>query len=128
MRTSSGTSGLPNRAGRARIAERRCRIRGHFASIVEQDYNLSLMFFDKNGILDIDGMLEENESFRKVMEDGIVTEDEIKSLSDNVVSVLHDIEARFSDEQQAEVRSLMVEACALFAAWHYHSVQSLNNE
>ena len=56
------------------------------------------MFFDKNGILDIDGMLEENESFRKVMEDGIVTEDEIKSLSDNVVSVLHDIEARFSDE------------------------------
>ena len=77
---------------------------------------------------DIDGMLEENESFRKVMEDGIVTEDEIKALSDNVVSVLHDIEARFSDEQQAEVRSLMVEACALFAAWHYHSVQSLNNE
>ena len=37
------------------------------------------MFFDENGILNIDEIVADNASFKNIMEDGIVTEEEIKS-------------------------------------------------
>ena len=48
------------------------------------------MFFNEEGILNIDEMVVNNVSFKNIMEDGVITEEEIKAQSDKVVAMLHD--------------------------------------
>ena len=84
------------------------------------------MFFNENGMLDIDGMVAENASFKNIMEDGVVTEDEIKTQSDKVLNLLHDMEARYSEEQLAEIKTLLVEASVLYTVYNFYSIQNLN--
>lgn len=62
------------------------------------------MFFNEKGILNIDELIMNNASFKKIMEDGIVTEEEIKEQSDKVVALLHDMEKKYSEEQLNESR------------------------
>lgn len=50
------------------------------------------MFFNQNGILNIDEAIMNKESFKKIMADGTVTEDEIKEQSDKVVGLFQEIE------------------------------------
>lgn len=52
------------------------------------------MFFNQNGILNIDEAIMNKESFKKIMADGIVTEDEIKEQSDKVVGLFQEIEKK----------------------------------
>ncbi len=84
------------------------------------------MFFNDKGILNIDEILVNNESFKKIMEDGIVTEDEIVAQSDKVVTMLRAMEAKYSDEQLQEIKDLLVESSVLYAVYNIHSIQSLN--
>ena len=84
------------------------------------------MFFNENGMLDIDGMVAENASFKNIMEDGLVTEEEIKAQSDKVLNLLHDMEARYSEEQLAEIKTLLVEASVLYTVYNFYSIQNLN--
>lgn len=83
------------------------------------------MFFNENGILSLDEMVENNASFKNIMEDGVVTEEEIKAQSDKVVALLRDIEAKYSEEQLAEIKDLLVESCALYAIYNYYSIQNI---
>ena len=84
------------------------------------------MFFDEKGILNIDEMVVNNASFKNILEDGEVTVEEIKSQSDKVVSILHDMEAKYSKEQLEEIKSLLVESSVLYAIYNFHSIQSIN--
>ena len=84
------------------------------------------MFFNKEGILNIDEMVVNNASFKSIMEDGVVTEDEIKCQSDKVVAMLHDMEAKYSEEQLAEIKNLLVEAGVLYAVYNFYSIQNIN--
>ena len=84
------------------------------------------MFFDEKGILNIDEMVVNNASFKNILEDGIVTEEEIKNQSDKVLSILHDMEAKYSNEQLEEIKSLLVESSVLYAIYNIHSIQSIN--
>ena len=54
------------------------------------------MFFNQNGILNIDEAILNKESFKKIMEDGIVSEEEIKEQSEKVIGLFKDIENKFS--------------------------------
>lgn len=83
------------------------------------------MFFDENGILNIDEMVVKNESFKKIMEDGVVTDEELKLQSDKVVAMLREMEAKCSEEQLAEIKSLLVETSVLYAVYNYQSIQNL---
>lgn len=85
------------------------------------------MFFNEKGILDIDEMFANNESFKKIMEDGVITEEEIKDQSDKVVSILHDMESKYTDEQLVEIRNLLVESSVLYAVYNFYSIQNINN-
>jgi hypothetical protein len=60
------------------------------------------------------------------MEDEIVTEEEIKAQSDKVVAMLHDMEAKYNEEQLSEIKNLLVESSVLYAVYNYHSIQNLN--
>ena len=84
------------------------------------------MFFNKEGILNIDEMVVNNASFKSIMEDGVVTEDEIKCQTDKVVAMLHDMEAKYSEEQLAEIKNLLVESSVLYAVYNFYSIQNIN--
>ena len=84
------------------------------------------MFFNEEGILNIDEMIANNASFKAIMEDGVITEEEVKTQSDKVVSMLHDMEAKYNEEQLAEIKSLLVESSVLYAVYNFHSIQNIN--
>lgn len=83
------------------------------------------MFFDENGILNIDELVANNTSFKNIMEDGVVTEEEIKSQSDKVITILREMEARYTEEQLAEIKNLFVETSVLYAIYNIHSIQEI---
>lgn len=84
------------------------------------------MFFDENGILNLDEIIVNNTSFKNIMKDGVVTSEEIMMQSDKVVSILHDMEARYNETQLAEIRELLVESSVLYAVYNFYSLQHLN--
>lgn len=84
------------------------------------------MFFDEKGILNIDEMVVNNASFKSIMEDGIVTDEEIKGQSEKVLSILHDMENKFSKEQLEEIKSLLAESSVLYAIYNFKLIQDLN--
>lgn len=84
------------------------------------------MFFNQNGILNIDEAIMNKESFKKIMADGIVTEDEIKEQSDKVVGLFQEIEKKYSEEQLHEIKDLLAETSVLYAVYNIYSIHSLN--
>ena len=83
------------------------------------------MFFNKEGILNIDEMVINNASFKNIMEDGVITEEEIKAQSDKVVAMLHDMEAKYSEEQLAEIKNVFAEISVLYTIFNYNSLHNL---
>ena len=84
------------------------------------------MFFNQNGILNIDEAIMNKESFKKIMADGTVTEDEIKEQSDKVVGLFQEIEKKYSEEQLRGIKDLLAETSVLYAVYNIYSIQSLN--
>lgn len=84
------------------------------------------MFFNEDGILNIDEMIVNNSSFKNIMEDGAVTEDEIKAQSDKVVALLQDMETKYTEEQLAEIKKVLVESSVLYAVYNFYSIQNIN--
>ena len=82
------------------------------------------MFFDENGILDVDGLIINHPSYQNIMEDGIVTDEELAEQSDKVIALLHDIESKYSEEQVAEIKNLMAEINVLHSVYRIHSIQN----
>ena len=84
------------------------------------------MFFNQNGILNIDEAILNKEAFKKIMEDGIVSEEEIKEQSEKVIGLFKDIENKFSEEQLRDIKDLLAETSVLYAVYNIYSIQSLN--
>ena len=84
------------------------------------------MFFNEEGILNLDEMVVNNASFKAIMEDGVITDEEIKAQSEKVVAMLHDMEAKYTEEQLAEIRNLFVESSVLYALYNVYSIQNIN--
>ena len=53
-------------------------------------------------------------------------EDEVKAQSDKVIAMLHDMEAKYSQEQLAEIKSLLAETSVLYAVYNFHSIQNID--
>lgn len=70
-------------------------------------------FFDNNGMLNIDELIVEQPSFMKIMEDGVVTEEELQEQSQRVEAILKDIEQSASAETIEKVRHLLAEVSVL---------------
>lgn len=83
------------------------------------------VFFDKNGVLNLDEAVMDIDSFKTIMADGIVTDEELKSQSDRVIGILHDMEKRYSPEQLNEIKQILAETAVLYAIYNYHSIQSV---
>lgn len=83
------------------------------------------VFFDDNGLLSIDEAIVASSSFQKIMEDGIITEQEVAEQSDLVLSLLQQVQKTFNDQQQVLVKQLLVESNVLQAIFHYYQLQNL---
>lgn len=83
------------------------------------------MFFNEEGLLNVDELVVNNESFRTIMEDGVITESEIEAQSEKVFTILRNMENKFSEEQLVEVKNLIAESCVLYAVYNYYSLQDL---
>ena len=84
------------------------------------------MFFNENGILNIDELVVNSASFKKMMEDGVITESEIQEHSDKVLALLQSMEQKYSEEQLHDIQELLVETAVLYAVYNMYSVQSIN--
>ncbi len=83
------------------------------------------IFFDKNGILNLDETVMEMASFKKIMEDGIITDSELAQQADLVASLLHKVEDSCSEQQAILVKDLLAEMSVLFAIYHYKEFQTI---
>lgn len=84
------------------------------------------MLLNEKGLLDIDALIVNNESFKKIIEDGIITEEEISEQSEKVITMLRDMEKKYSEETLAEIKTLLAESSVLYAIYNYYSLQNIN--
>lgn len=73
-------------------------------------------FFEEDGILNIDDLIMKQPSFMRIIEDGIVTEEELQVQSKLVIDSLKAFESTASEEQIDQVRNLLAEISVLIAA------------
>jgi len=83
------------------------------------------MLFNEQGFIDIDEMIAREPSFQKIMEDGIVTDEELKQQSEQVISLLHEVENRLSDDDQQLVKRLFAETNVLSAIYNYYQLHNI---
>lgn len=83
------------------------------------------MFFDENGMFRLDEAVAGQPTFKKIMEDGIVTDDELEEQANRIIGLLKEIEAAFSPEQVKKVEELLTEASVLYAAAKQKELQEL---
>lgn len=81
-------------------------------------------FFEEEGILNIDDLIMEQPSFQTIMEDGVVTEEELKQQSARVIASLKAFEQMASPEQIDKVRDILAEVSVLVAVRNIYDRQS----
>lgn len=83
------------------------------------------MLLNESGIVNIDETVMNSPSFKKIMEDGIVTDEEFMEQSKKVASLLEEA-SKLPEEQQAFIEKLLVETCVLSAISQVYTKQSEN--
>lgn len=81
------------------------------------------IFFNEDGSLKINETIMNQPSFIKIMEDGVVTAEEIEAQSQRVLDLFHTIEDTFTEEQKIIVRDLIVESNVLNTIFKQHELQ-----
>ena len=72
-------------------------------------------FFDETGTLNIDDLILQQPSFKRIMEDGVVTEEELVEQKERVITLLKNFEQHSTPEQIDQVRELLAEISVLVA-------------
>lgn len=72
------------------------------------------LFDEQTGYLRLDEIVEERPTFRKVMEDGKVTDAEMKEQAELVLAFLKEIGERLSDEDEKLVTDALCELAVLY--------------
>ena len=83
------------------------------------------MIFNEQGFIDIDEMIVQEPSFQKIMVDGVVTSDELREQTNRVIDLLHEVENRFSEEDQLLVKRLFADTNVLSVIYHHYSLQNI---
>ena len=70
-------------------------------------------------------MIAASPSFQKIMDDGIVTDEELSQQTDKVINLMREAERRFSEEDQLFIKRLFAETNVLSAIYQYYELQEL---
>lgn len=76
-------------------------------------------------LLDIDEIVTKKPSFIKIMEDGIITDEELQEQSERVLALMREAENRFNKEDLAFIKELTTETNVFYAVYHYYELQNL---
>ena len=76
-------------------------------------------------VLDLESIMMNNASLMKILEDGIVTEEEIKEQSERVTAIVAKLEQGCTEEQLKMIQSLIAEMNALYVAYNYNELLSI---
>lgn len=76
-------------------------------------------------LLNIDELIVNMPSFKKIMEDEVVTDEELQEQTDLVVNLLKEADKRFSADDMEFIKKLFAETNVLTAVYHYHELQKL---
>lgn len=86
------------------------------------------MFLNEDGTLNISDLITNNESFKTIMEDGIITKNEVDGQFTKVISLLRNMEAKYDASIMEDVRELMAESCIMYAVHNYYTMQNIDEE
>lgn len=86
------------------------------------------MFLNEDGTLNISSLMTNNESFKIIMEDGVITKNELDDQFAKVTSLLRDMEAKYDASIMEDVRELMAESCIMYAVHNYYTMQTIDEE
>lgn len=86
------------------------------------------MFFNEDGTLNFRELLADTPSFRTIMEDGMISQDEVDAQFEKVNSLLRSMEARYDAAVMKDVMTVMAESCVLYAIQNYYSLQGIMDE
>lgn len=67
------------------------------------------IFFDNDGSLNINEAIINHPSYKKILEDDVVTEDELKSQCDVVLSLFQKIEEECNEAQKNLIKEMLIE-------------------
>lgn len=84
-------------------------------------------FLDEQGLLNLDEVIVRSPSFQQIMEDGTVTEEELKLQSDRVMALIEKVQQMCSEEQQVAVKELIAEMNVLYVAYHYMNLKTIGD-
>lgn len=84
-----------------------------------------MKLFNEQGIIDMDEMIAQVPSFQTIMEDSIVTDEELQNQSQRVIKLLHEAEKRFNAEDLQFIKTLFAETNVLSAIYHYYELQNI---
>ncbi len=83
-------------------------------------------FFDKtSGLFKLDEEILQNDSYKKIMQDGLVTGDELKSQSEKVIGLFKALEENLPEHDLALVKDTFTELAVLYAINQYKEFQDL---
>lgn len=83
-------------------------------------------FFDKNGYLNLDESAMNSDSFKRIMEDGIVTDAELEEQSKRVAGLFRKLEELSTPEQIELIKKTFTETGVLFAIYNYKELKSIS--
>ena len=81
--------------------------------------------FDENGILNISDIISGHPSYNAIMDDGIVTDEELKNQADATVASLRKLQTLCNEEQQNAILDALSEMGVLFATYHQYELQNI---
>lgn len=79
-------------------------------------------FFNEDGTLRINELIAQQPSFQKIMEDGIVTAEEVMQQSELVLSLIHKVDDTFSEDQKQLVQQLLIETNVLSSIYNHYEM------
>lgn len=79
--------------------------------------------FDENGLLNIDEIVANHPSYKAIMEDGIVTDQELRDQAEATIVSLRHLEEICSAEHQAAIVDAIAQLSVLYAAYHNYQLQ-----
>lgn len=83
------------------------------------------IFFNNDGALTINETIMSQPSFKKIMEDGIVTKEEVEQQGKLVYNLFRQIEETFNDDQKKLIQSVIVESNVLNTIYRYYQMSML---
>lgn len=83
---------------------------------------------DKYGNLNIEDLVVNQPSFKRVIEDGIITEEEIEEQSQRVVAKIKEVESIATSEVKEKMRELLAEMSVLVAISNLNDVTTTDKQ